>query len=74
MGTKVHNNLSKFLKEIDDCKVFNPLNAELNFICHLLALLGAHHIFHVSRLSVKKELKLFLLFHAFYSVEEFVSF
>jgi len=26
----------------------NPLNAELNPICHLLALLGAHHILHVS--------------------------
>jgi hypothetical protein len=25
----------------------NSLNAELNPICHLLALLGAHHIFHV---------------------------
>jgi len=33
--------------------LFNPLNAELNPICHLLALLGAHHIFHVSRLRVK---------------------
>jgi len=32
---------------------FNPLNAELNPICHLLALLGAHHIFHVSVLRVK---------------------
>jgi hypothetical protein len=32
---------------------FNPLNAELNPIYHLLALLGAHHIFHVSELSVK---------------------
>jgi hypothetical protein len=31
---------------------FNPLNAELNFICHLLALLGAHHILHVSRIRV----------------------
>ena len=31
---------------------FNPLNAELNSICHLLALLGAHHILHVSRISV----------------------
>ena len=30
----------------------NPLNAELNPICHLLALLGAHHIFHVSRIRV----------------------
>ena len=34
-------------------KVFNPLNAELNPICHLLALLGAHHIFNVSELRVK---------------------
>jgi hypothetical protein len=25
------------------------LNAQLNPICHLLALLGAHHIFHVSK-------------------------
>jgi hypothetical protein len=33
--------------------VLNPLNAELNPICHLLALLGAHLIFHVSRIRVK---------------------
>ena len=33
---------------------FNPLNAELNPICHLLALLGSHHIFHVSVLRVNK--------------------
>ena len=32
---------------------FNPLNAELNQICHLLALLGDQHIFHVSGLRVK---------------------
>ena len=31
----------------------NPSNAELNPICHLLALLGAHHIFHVSGLRDK---------------------
>jgi hypothetical protein len=31
---------------------FNPLNTELNPICHLLALLGAHHILHVSRIRV----------------------
>ena len=31
----------------------NPLNAELNPICHLLALLGAHHFLHVSRIWVK---------------------
>ena len=33
--------------------VFNPLNAELNPICHLLAFLGAHHILHISRIRVK---------------------
>jgi len=31
---------------------FNPLNAELNPTCHLLALLGTHHILHVSRIRV----------------------
>ena len=31
---------------------FNPLNAKLNPFCHLLALLGAHHILHVSRIRV----------------------
>jgi hypothetical protein len=30
----------------------NPLNVELNPICHLLALLEAHHIFHVTGLRV----------------------
>jgi len=33
--------------------VFNTLNAEINPICHLLALLGAHHILHVSGVRVK---------------------
>ena len=32
---------------------FNPLNAELNPVCYLLALLGAHHFLHVSRIRVK---------------------
>ena len=32
---------------------FNPLNAELNPICHLLALLGTHHFLHVSSIRVK---------------------
>jgi hypothetical protein len=31
-----------------------PLNAKLNPICYLLALLGAHHILHVSRVRVNK--------------------
>jgi len=32
---------------------FNPLNPELNPICYLLALLGAHYFLHVSRIRVK---------------------
>jgi len=31
----------------------NPLNTQLNPICHLLALLGAHHILHFNRVRVK---------------------
>jgi len=33
--------------------MFNPLNSKLNPICYLLALLGAHHFLHVSRIRVK---------------------
>ena len=41
---------------------FNPLNAELNSICYLLALL-AHHFFHVSRIRVKSlTLRLLMLY------------
>jgi hypothetical protein len=35
------------------CMVLNPLDAELNLICHLLALLGAHLILHISRIRIK---------------------
>ena len=31
----------------------NHIDAELNLICHLLALLEAHHILYVSRIRVK---------------------
>jgi len=37
--------------------LFNPLNAELNPICHLLTLLVAHHILHVSRVRVNEHFK-----------------
>ena len=33
--------------------LFNPLKPELNPICYLLALLGAHNFLHVSRIRVK---------------------
>ena len=38
-------------------KVINWLNTEVNPICNLLALLGAHHILHVSRIRVKRQVK-----------------
>ena len=36
-----------------DLEDIKPLNAELNPICYLLALLGAHYFLHVSRIRVK---------------------
>jgi len=39
--------------EFLNLKWLNPLNAELNPICYLLALLGAHHFLHVSKIKVK---------------------
>jgi len=43
-----------------DAYCINPLNAELKLICHLLTLLGAHPLLHLSRIRVKstKSLKL----------------
>ena len=38
---------------INHVKQFNPLNAKLNPISHLLVLLRAHHILHISRIRVK---------------------
>ena len=46
--------LAWLARQPDSHSMVNPLNAELNPICHLLALLGAHHIFHVSGLRVKQ--------------------
>jgi len=36
-------------------QLVNPLNAELNSICHLLAILGAHHSLHIGRIRVKQK-------------------
>ena len=35
-------------------QVFNPLNAELNPVCYLLALLGGYHILRIIRVRVKR--------------------
>jgi hypothetical protein len=45
--------LRKFKIVLPFALTFNPLIAELSPICHLRALLGAHHILHVSRIRVK---------------------
>jgi len=50
------NTTSPFFLKKKTCrslKYRKPLNAELNPICCLLALLGAHHFLHVSRIRVK---------------------
>jgi hypothetical protein len=61
-GRKVLNPLNAKMQRLEGTgmpvlsigrKVLNPLNAELNPIYHLLALLGAHYILHVSRIRVK---------------------
>jgi len=56
--TTVHNFRSYSHESKGNTVLFNPLNAELNPIYHLLALLGAHHIFHLSRIRVKTISKL----------------
>jgi len=44
---------NEFSSRTVDSLGINPLNPELNPICYLLALLGAHHLLHVSRIRVK---------------------
>jgi hypothetical protein len=46
--------------------LFNPLNAELNPICNLLALFGAHPIFHANRIWVKPITAYFLWSFSFH--------
>ena len=50
---KTQKNVCEVLLNALDNDDLNPLNPELNPICYLLALLGAHHFLHVSRIRVK---------------------
>ena len=53
---------------------FNPLNAELNPICYLLALLGSHHFLHVSRIRVKSlTLRLLMSYIYIYNIYDISS-
>ena len=56
-----------------DTTFINPLNPELNPICYLLALLGAHHFLHVSRIRVKS-LTLMRLMSYIYMKHPFLMF
>jgi hypothetical protein len=44
--------IQEFDRRRKNLPLLNPLSAELNPICHLLALLEAHPILHVSRIKV----------------------
>jgi hypothetical protein len=52
---KTDQEINDILKGQNVIGFINPLNAQLNPICHSLALLGAHHILHVSWIRVKKQ-------------------
>jgi hypothetical protein len=62
-----HGNATKFF--------FNPLKAELNFICHLLALLGTHHVLNVSgvRVNIVAEIKKIFLLYRLYQYRDTTS-
>jgi len=51
VGTYIYQNKVVLISNFR--RVLNPLNPEWNPICYLLALLGAHHLLHVSRIRVK---------------------
>jgi len=50
---RLYKNKNNQARQASLVYTINPLNADLNPIYHLLALLGVHHIFHVSGLRVK---------------------
>jgi hypothetical protein len=47
---KISGSILDVVTQVFHC--LNPLNTELNLICHLLTLLGAHPILHVSSIRV----------------------
>ena len=51
----------------------NPLNAELNPICHVLALVGAHHILHVSGIQFNHNTK-YKVCDASWTLQQWVAF
>ena len=56
IATVDENDLECFIPGDNETYIYldiNPLKSELNSICYLLALLGARHFLHVSRIRVK---------------------
>jgi hypothetical protein len=55
VGSSTNRELQAYYEHLSTVReiLINPLNAELNPTCHLLALLGAHSILHISRIRVK---------------------
>jgi hypothetical protein len=62
------------VQALRELSLLNPLNAELNPICHLLALLGAHLIFHISRIRVKMQVSSGRLWSMFISTKMYHAF
>jgi hypothetical protein len=52
VGIDVSSEVSKLCHIQENIKSLNPLNTELNPIRHSLALAGAHHFVHISRVRV----------------------
>jgi len=56
INSKYHDSLThSLLSPARNMHNINPLKTQLNLICHLLALLGAHPILHVSRIKVNSK-------------------
>jgi hypothetical protein len=53
-NTIIKQKINTLWSLLDD---INTSKAELNTICHFLALLGAHHILHVSRIRVNNNFR-----------------
>ena len=53
INAKLKTKIERSKKQSRFGEIYNPLNPELSRICYLLALLGAHHFLHVSRIKVK---------------------
>jgi hypothetical protein len=65
IATTLHHELKETFREDYNIilKLVNPLKAELNPICYLLALLGAHHFLHVSRIRINDDSDIHISVH-----------